>query len=183
MDAALIQIPSLEKCREMFNEYQMLPNIQEHSEVVMQLAKTITDNLSVNCPVNRELCLAAALLHDITKTESFKTGEAHAESGGRLLKSLGYPEIADIVAQHVTLRHFSHDAPLNEAEIVYYADKRVKHNEVVSVEERIIDLLERYGTTEAQRRRILRMKDTVIDIEVKLDRCLESPLDELIISL
>ncbi len=179
MDAALIQIPTLEQCREMFQTYNMLPNIREHSEMVMRVTQMITEHLHDTCPIQKKLCVISALLHDITKTESIQTRESHAESGGRLLRSLGYPEIADIVSQHVTLRHFSHHGPLTEAEIVYYADKRVKHNEFVSVEERIIDLLERYGTTDAQRRRIMRMKDTVIDIEVKLEKCLDVPIDTI----
>ncbi len=179
MNQTLIQIPTLEECRKLFDTYQMLPNIREHSEMVMRVTERITKHLQPRCPVHRPLCIAAALLHDITKTASFQTGEPHAESAAHLLRTLGYPEIADIVSQHVTLRGFDHRKPVNEAEIIYYADKRVKHNQFVSVEERIVDLLERYGTTEEQRRRIMKMKDTVIDIEGKLEHCLDQPVDTI----
>ena len=47
--------------------------------------------------------MAAALLHDITKTISFETKEHHDESGGELLRELGFASVGEIVKQHVIL--------------------------------------------------------------------------------
>ena len=46
-------------------------------------------------------------------------------------------EIADIVGEHVTLKSYDPVGFITEQEIVYYADKRVNHAAVVSLEERL----------------------------------------------
>jgi putative nucleotidyltransferase with HDIG domain len=80
----------------------MLENIVAHSLQVCRVSMFLTDRLGLP-ELNRELIRAAALLHDITKTRSFRTQEDHAETGARLIADLGYPEVAGIVGQHVRL--------------------------------------------------------------------------------
>ena len=71
---------------------------------------------------------AAALLHDIARTEP-----EHARRGAEYLNELGYPRVADIIRQHHGL-----DDPelIDEAAVVFIADKRVQGTEYVGVEER-----------------------------------------------
>jgi uncharacterized protein len=173
----MMRIPTQKECLAMFETYEMLPNIREHSVMVGKVTEEITSSLLNSCPINAELAIAGALLHDITKTQSFKTKERHAESGALLLTQLGYPEVADIVLQHVNLKDFSPIAPINEIEIVYYADKRVRHHEFVSVEDRIHDLLNRYGHTEELRQRFLHMKEIVLAIELKIEKCINASVE------
>jgi len=59
-------------------------------------------------------------------------------------------------------------ARLSEREIVYYADKRVLHDGIVTVEERVLDLLQRYGTTEGIRNQILQNKVQALAVERKI---------------
>ncbi len=125
----------------------MLPHIVRHSEIVTDVALLIARKLN-DSGQNLALALveAGALLHDITKTMSIKTKENHAETGGELLLSLGYPAVAYIVFQHICLDPGSSDPnTVTEAEVVNYADKRVKHEEVVDIEERFRDVNDRYG--------------------------------------
>jgi hypothetical protein len=58
---------------------------------------------------------------------------------------LGYPEVAEIVRQHVVLDDGIPPGQITEAILVHYADKRVKHTAIVSLAERFQDLKERYG--------------------------------------
>ncbi len=105
--------------------------------------------------ISLDLLLAGGLLHDVAKYESIKNGGDHAKMGAEFLKKLGYPEVADIVRSHVHL-----DCPseavkkISEEILVNYADKRVKHTDVVSLEERFIDLQARYGLDDIRRQRI-----------------------------
>ena len=69
------------------------------------------------------------------------------KTGGRLLTDLGWPEVGDIVRQHVHLDANGHPGPPTEVEIVNYADKRVMHDSIVSLEQRMDYILQRYGTT------------------------------------
>jgi len=60
------RIPSRLECDELMARYYMLPNIVKHSIQVMNVSLAITDNLKNGMPINRDLVIAAALLHDIT---------------------------------------------------------------------------------------------------------------------
>ena len=59
---------------------------------------------------------------------------------------MGYPHLAQVVREHVHLDgNILDPRPLREAEVVNYADKRVLHEAVVTLEVRFADLKERYG--------------------------------------
>ena len=124
----------------------MLPHIVRHSQLVTDVALLIAHKLnSVGEHLDVALIEAGALLHDITKTVSIQTKENHAKTGGELLASLGYGAVANIIRQHICLDSGSSDPDaVTEAEVVNYADKRVKHEEVVDIEDRFQDVLERY---------------------------------------
>ncbi|MEA3231453.1 MAG: HDIG domain-containing protein, partial [Thermodesulfobacteriota bacterium] len=111
--------PSKKECDRLFHSTGMLANIVEHSRQVCRVATFLTDQLrKADIFLCRELIAAAALLHDITKTRSFDTGEDHTRTGEELLSRLGYNEVGKIVGQHVALdTYFSSDVP-DEAEIV-----------------------------------------------------------------
>jgi len=103
----------------------------------------------------------AAILHDICKIDSIRKGGDHALMGERLLIECGYPVVADVIGQHVRLKSLQ----LNEAMIVNYADKRVKHDKVVSLSERFVDLMNRYGTDDARQERILNHYHDIVTVE------------------
>jgi len=160
--------------------FTMLPNIVEHSYRVAQLAIFLGKRLErVEVPLDTELLMAASLLHDITKTRSLKTREHHAETGRQLLLSLGYAEVAEIVGRHVKLEIEDSSRPLSELHIVNYADKRVRHTSVVSLDERFEDLLVRYGTIPATKQRIERLRKETIKQEQRLFGHLDFPPTEL----
>ena len=124
--------------------------------MVCRVALVLTDGLiDAGIDINRPLVRAAALLHDITKPRSFKTGENHAQTGGEYLTALGFPEVGHIVRQHVMLDHYFSDTAPNEAEVVNYADKRVLHDRLVSLDDRMTYILQRYART-AERRALLK---------------------------
>jgi uncharacterized protein len=162
------RIPSRQECDELMAQYRMLPHIVEHSMQVMRVSLAITDNLKKGVSINRDLVIAAALLHDITKTKSLETKERHDRSGGALLKEMGFTRIAEIVEQHVIFPNLNSNGRLEEREIIYYADKRVMHDRIVTIEERVNDLIRRYGVSEEIRSLILQNKNLVLAVENKI---------------
>jgi putative nucleotidyltransferase with HDIG domain len=162
------RIPSQEECDELMAKYYMLPNIIAHSRQVMRVSLVITDNLKNDVSINRNLVIAAALLHDITKTRSLETREPHDQSGGELLRELGFVRIGEIVKQHVILLDFNSQGKLEEREIINYADKRVMHERIVSLSERLEDLIQRYGTTEEIKNLIRQNESNAYAIEKKI---------------
>ena len=81
---------------------------------------------------------------------------------------MGFTSIAEIVEQHVVFQNFNLQGGLEEREIVYYADKRVNHDKIVTIEERVHYLLKRYGITEEIRGLILQNKTLVLAVERKI---------------
>ncbi len=96
--------------------------------------------------VNLDLLECAGLLHDVAKQTSLDTGENHIEHGYDILMREGYPEIANIVAKHgVSSILDEYLKPKTwEEKLVYYADKRVNHDHIVSLMDRFEYLRERY---------------------------------------
>ena len=83
----------------------------------------------------------AALLHDLAKGE-----QEHAQVGGLWLRELGWPALAEIVRQHTE----PDSDTLNEAGLVFLADKLVRGSASVSLEERFAASLEKCRTEEAK---------------------------------
>ena len=130
----------------MMVEMNMLDHIVIHSMQVCRVATLLAGRLKdQGLFLNFDLVQAAALLHDITKTRSFQTAENHALTGGQFLSERGFPEVGDLVRQHVKLDEYHDPVMLGEAEIINYADKRVLHDEVVSIDKRLAYIIERYA--------------------------------------
>ena len=118
--------------------------VYEHSLKVAQVALYIHYLISPTHQVNFNNLLIGGLLHDITKTRSLTSKEKHAITGGIAAKELGCPdEICDIISQHVD--PIKEKGKLTEIDIVCYADKRVKWDIFVTMEERMKDIYERYS--------------------------------------
>ena len=150
-----MRVPAQNECLQMLCSMDMPDHIQDHSRLVCQIALVLADGLiAAGVPINRDLVMASALLHDITKPRSFDTGENHAQTGGDYLAAMGFPEVGEIIRQHVVLDHYSTDSAPGEAEIVNYADKRVLHDRVVPLDDRMAYILERYAKT-VQRQALL----------------------------
>jgi putative nucleotidyltransferase with HDIG domain len=158
-------IPSPEQCRGYYDEFAMFDNIRDHSILVARVAAAICEGLgergSCATPLpNRELTVAGALLHDIAKSMCIEKGCHHAEVGRDICVDLGYPEVSEIVAEHVVLRNFRTEAYrrgfFRPKELVYYADKRVRHDRIVPLTGRLAYILERYGNNDPHKEKLIR---------------------------
>ncbi len=163
-------IPTPEQCYELMEMYDMLPNIVEHSKLVRRVAVTLARLLQqAQCPLDMALVEAGALLHDITKSRAIVSGENHTATGAELLMQHGYPRVAEVVAQHVNLHPLTLDsACITEAEVVNYADKRVMHDQLVDLEQRFLDILDRYGKSIERVERIKGTEKEVRRVENKI---------------
>ena len=150
-------------------EMHMLENIVAHSLQVCRVGMCLVDSLKAQgIHLDGQLVQAAALLHDITKTRSFKTRENHALTGGQYLTDSGYAEIGNLVRQHVRLDDYSEDKSLTEAEIINYADKRVLHERIVPLDERMNYIMEKYATLPEHIQRIRLLWEKTKDLEKQI---------------
>ena len=158
----------------------MMDHIVVHSLQVCRVATFLTEHLNKqHYRLNFDLIQSAALLHDITKTRSFKTREDHALTGGEYLSDRGYPEIGDLIRQHVKLDKYSVAATIREVEVLNYADKRVLHDEIVVLDKRLDYILERYAETSEHREQINVLWQKTRAMENKLFKDLSFSPDDL----
>lgn len=147
-----MSVPSRRQCLIMMHRARMPKHIQRHSLMVAEVSIFLGRVLNQNSiRLDLGLLEAGALLHDIAKAPSLETGERHDEMGGRILEEWGYSLLVPIVKDHVCLDLKTVYGPVTESLIVNYADKRVKHENVVSLEERFDDLMVRYAKTAGHR--------------------------------
>jgi putative nucleotidyltransferase with HDIG domain len=162
-------IPDKGRCHDLMARYHMPEHIREHCTVVCQVALALAKGLNASGEtLNLAAIEAAALLHDITKSNSIHTRENHAETAARLLHSLGYARIAAIVNAHVSLPLIDNSGGVTEEEVVNYADKRVQHTAVVSLDQRFADLMSRYGRDKKSANHILQLQAQTRAIEQKM---------------
>jgi uncharacterized protein len=173
-DQPSLAIPTWTECLELMDAHGMLPNIREHSFAVMQVARFMGEALAdAGFELFLPLVITGALLHDLGKTACLGTLNNHAEWGAVVLDDLGYPLVAQVVREHVHLHGDITDArPVREAELVNYADKRVLHDEVVTLEARFADIKVRYGRTSEALARIKATAAKSRALEEKIFACL-----------
>lgn len=144
-------IPTVAACFQLMDRYQMLANIRDHSIIVARISALLAGEAGrAGLALSLPLVVTAALLHDIGKTACLDNDRDHADLGRDICLEHGFTELAGIVGEHVHLRD-NHLPEITESEIVFYADKRVTHDRVTSLEERHEYILARYGHNDPAR--------------------------------
>ena len=142
-------IPSVKQCLELMERYSMLENIRAHSIMVQKIATLLAVSLrEAGENLHVETVTAGALMHDIAKSLCLHSKEDHAAKGAEICLENDLEEIAGIVGEHIRLKNFEKTAAISEREVVYYADKRVNHDTIVSLNDRLGYLLAQYGRNE-----------------------------------
>ena len=136
-------LPTVDQALAMWDKYGMLDNIRKHSQVVREVAVQLHSWLTEKGTIlNRQAIETGAILHDIAKTICLGSDMRHDIEGAKIIEEEGYKDLAEIVRMHVRLPK---DQQLDEIMVVNYADKRVRHDEVVNIEQRFEYIAERYG--------------------------------------
>jgi putative nucleotidyltransferase with HDIG domain len=139
-----MKIPTKEESLEILNKNKTPSNVISHCEAVCKVAEDIADKLiAKGIKVNKNLVIAAALLHDVEREK-----EDHVDEGAKLLKNIGFPEVAEVISKHSLYRieETLRQPKTYEEKIVFYADKRCVGNKIVSLKERFEDAKRRYNT-------------------------------------
>ncbi|NCC24086.1 MAG: phosphohydrolase [Deltaproteobacteria bacterium] len=166
-------IPSDGQCQAWWDEYEMLDNVRVHSLAVARVASALAEMASPGTENDylRRAVRASALLHDLAKSYTIRHGGHHNQLGGAWVMNLtGNPLVAQGVIHHVFWPgRIDLDAfflPL----VIIYSDKRVRHDQVVSLQERKEDLLIRYGINERSKSHIAKSFDQTTHIERELEQ-------------
>jgi len=145
-----MKIPTKEECITLLKKNNVPDNIISHTKKVCEFSLKVCDMLEKRgIKVNKDLVAAAALLHDIKKLES---GE-HEIEGTKYIELLGYPEVAALIKKH-GLRHCHEEEfkPITwEEKIIFYSDKRVKNDRVVSIDDRFEYIKQTYKRDDVEK--------------------------------
>lgn len=146
----MVKIPTKEECLKILKDNQVPDNIIAHTKKVCEFSLMVCDILGERgIKVNKDLVAAAALLHDIKKLDS---GE-HEIEGAKFIESLGYPEVGVLIKKHGLKRSFDEEfIPKTwEEKIIFYSDKRVKNDKVVSIDERFEYIKQTYKREDVEK--------------------------------
>ena len=135
--------PDIKACERMWEHYHTPAQVRAHCQAVCEQALKIGNMLNQNgCDLNLDVIQSAALLHDIARLQKH-----HTKTGGELFLQLGYPEISQIISQH----HGLLEATLDEAAIVFLADKLIQETQRVTIEKRFADSMSKCKSPEARK--------------------------------
>jgi uncharacterized protein len=179
-----VPVPTEEECYRIMKRHHMLDNIMKHSIQVMNVSMALVDNLRDPSLLQASLVQAAALLHDIAKTRTIGSKELrHDLIGGQVMREMGYDDIAVAVESHVVFERFNPIGSLEAREIVFYSDKRVMHDRIVSIDERVDDLVNRYGINQHIVNLITENKVFVLEMEKKIQGFLSRNIEDILSGL
>ena len=158
-------IPSQAECQAIWELVGTEPQTVKHSRQVARVAARLATVLNdKGLRLNVPLLVAAGLLHDLAKGR-----KNHARTGGRILRGLGYGRVADLVECHMDLE-FSPGAKLDEASLLYLADKLTLEDKIVPVDERLAFALTRYKADGPTLGAVMRRLTTAKNIEAAVGK-------------
>ena len=156
----------------LFDTYKTPKHIISHIRCVSHVAEIISKQLIKQGEIiDLKIISQATLLHDIVRYIDFKgglirsdfkyqvknddwdtwikvrkkhEGMHHAVVIHDILMKMGYPFIAKAILAHRSKTIFQGFHSIME-KVMYYADRRCKHDQIVILKERLEDLKERYG--------------------------------------
>jgi putative nucleotidyltransferase with HDIG domain len=166
-------LPTRKQCLNLLKEHHVPSHILKHSLAVTKLAVFLAERLKEKgLPVDVNLIDRACLLHDIVRICDFKEldyskfqqniaqeskvkwqqikerfkGISHEDAAYNLLKEK-YPVLALAVKKHryVAVLDEKEKPTTWEEKLVYYADKRVMHDRIVPLKERLEEAHRRYA--------------------------------------
>lgn len=134
-----------ELCEQLLKAANTPEHVVRHCRAVAEKATRMANTLMQSgIDINLENLRAAALLHDIARTE-----KEHPAVGAAWMKALGYPEVANLIASHHDL-DVEQEPEITEATVLYLADKLIQEDREVSLERRFAASAKRAVSHEAE---------------------------------
>jgi molybdenum cofactor cytidylyltransferase len=143
-------IPTVEECEIILTDVCRVEEpVLRHCRAVADLAGTITDWLNeAGCSLDRDLVVAASLLHDIARGKP-----DHAAESALIARNLGFDGAAGIIETHMDIV-LSERGTVGPDEVLYLADKLVSGDRWVTLSERLEQSVSSHGDSAEARRNI-----------------------------
>ncbi|MGC9194210.1 MAG: DVU_1551 family NTP transferase [Syntrophobacteraceae bacterium] len=169
-------IPTGRECIALLRERNVAENVVAHCRKVAEVALMLTVHLqSAGLPLDFELVKAGGLLHDMAKGQH----SDHAAAAAEFLEKIGYSRVARIVALHTDIEP-KRLQPLDESDVVHLADKLVKGDMPVSLEDRFDGALKKFADRPEVFNRVERRLRDARAIKKQVESTLGAPLESLV---
>ncbi len=167
-------IPTEAECDAVCSRFKVSEQVIAHSMVVAELARTLAALLNwTGLALDLPLIVAAGRLHDIARGQP-----DHAGVGAKLIAEMGYPRVGAVVAKHMDIQ--SRGPSVDEADLIYFADKYVEEDRIVSLDERSERSISRYADRPDILKKIIRRFDEAKSIGRRIEALLGCPVDNII---
>ena len=146
------EFPGWNLCLTWLLEQNASHNILLHTQTVAAVAYQLALWLrAARHGIDPILAHRGGMLHDLAKLLSLRTGASSVDHGrlaAQLLNACNQPELAEIARRHLLFCLTDEDRMPEtwEQKVVYFADKLVEKTQLVSLEDRLRALRERYPT-------------------------------------
>lgn len=153
----------------------MEERLAAHCKAVASMALVLSERLNAKgYNLNLQRIELASLLHDMWRGE-----KSHAKTGGDELINAGQPELSEIVRQHM------HPDPgeeqrISEVTVVYLADKLLKEDVPVKLEERYKSKARRYAQDPHIRDQVQARLETAKKVREIFETAMNCTLEKLI---
>ena len=170
-------VPTKQECEILLNTtFAIEKGLYNHSHMVTRLALLMGTALNeAGCCLDLDLISAAALLHDIAKGTP-----QHARTGGQILREMGYPRVADIVAAHVDIA-IHEGQEIDESQVVYLSDKMTQGEQYVAdLKPRFEAKLGQFSHAPEIQRNITGRLENALTIQRRVETKLKRSLEEIL---
>ncbi len=196
------------KISEVYSQYQIPKNLQEHMYRVAAVGMTVTDFIKDSVPLNKDIVTKTLLLHDMANIIKFSfDGKVSTEEDAEYLKKVQHDFISKYGSEeHVATQTIAKELHSSEKvidilentgsskihttiesddwyrKICSYADFRVAPYGIVTVNERFDDVLKRYEGREhvlADIQKTEEKRNNCLILEKQIQEKSPYPLDEI----
>jgi CTP:molybdopterin cytidylyltransferase MocA len=165
-----------DECRMLMQKVRKLPGaLIDHCHRVAWVAAALANAVNdEGGALDVHLVQSAARVHDVARTE-----KNHAATGAHLLHAMGFPAMAALVATHMDIDDYR-ESCLDEAQILYLADKLVAGTTVVSLKQRFDAKLKTYGRDPMVAEAIDRRRRAAFTIQTKVEKTTGKQMDQIL---
>ena len=166
-----------DEINKLYEEWKTPDHVKAHCRAVSNVGVKLTEELNKHgYSLDLELIRGTGLIHDVARTH-----ENHADLGYGILKNLGYDDEANIVKVHMGYPKFNDIKNIDECDIICLADRLVKEDKYVGLDERIEYILNKAPKTEEVKQRICKSKEITRKFIEDIETVIEKTIDQMFI--
>ena len=167
---------SLEEINRLYDEFNTPDRVKAHCAAVSKTGVKIAGELNKHgYHLDTLLIERAGLAHDVARTY-----EHHDIVGCDALKKAGYEDEAEIIRVHMRYPDFNPVDKLDECDIVCLADRLVKEDKYVGLDERIEYILKKANGDAEAISHILKNKEKIRILIQQIEKIIGISLDQLL---